>query len=95
MRTVGRQCQNRILLTPFNYVKDYGMSGRISLFSISNNTKPRCSRLKLQRQNQIRLLAWVLSWKGSKALDLPARKSGEHFSAQVFENSLVMPQVGR
>lgn len=60
MRTVGKQCLNRILLTAFNYVKDYGMSGRINLFSICNNTKPRCSRLKLQRQNQIRLLAWVL-----------------------------------
>lgn len=74
MRTVGRGWQNRILRVNSHFVKGCGLTGRINPFSISNNTKPRCSRLKLQQQNHIRLLAWVLSWKGSKELELPARK---------------------
>lgn len=31
------------MLAGFNYVKDYDITGRISPFSISNTTKPRCS----------------------------------------------------
>lgn len=38
------------ILTVFNYVKVYSMTGRISPFSISKDTKPRSRRLKLQQE---------------------------------------------
>lgn len=82
------------MLTVFNYVKGDSMTGGINPFSISKDSKTRCSRLKLQQKTHVRLLGKAFSWKGIKAIELFARKSGEYPPLQVFK-SLILPQVER
>lgn len=80
------------VLEVFIYVKGYSMAGEFSLFFISKDIQV-VADLNCRKKKQIVSLGKTLSWKGSQAIELLARRTGKYPPLRVFKSSLILPQL--